>query len=165
MSCPPHVCLWTLTWQTGPNKEGPIRGSHLGSPRPLVTPYSGPVCCFYCWYCGNWPDLTNCLLYPSHISWKSYLNIMVASTAGTQGRNPRDFPRAQAIFHPIPWLKSLYIHSQLPLITSHSTITSHWGLLRKPNMRKYWGLLRKAILPRWRGESIVTIVFLYYIVW
>ena len=31
----------------------------------------------------------------------------------SRGRSPRDFPRAQAIFHRIPRLESQYSHSQL----------------------------------------------------
>ena len=39
------------------------------------------------------------------------------------GLRPRDFPRAQAIFHRIPLLSSQYSHSQLPLEVN---IFLHW---------------------------------------
>ena len=37
--------------------------------------------------------------------------------------SPRDFQKAQAIFHLIPWLKSQFSHSQLPLLAN---IFSYW---------------------------------------
>ena len=37
--------------------------------------------------------------------------------------SPRNFLRAQAIFHRIPWLESQYSHSQLPLLAN---IFSYW---------------------------------------
>ena len=42
--------------------------------------------------------------------------------------SPRDFPRAQAIFHRIPQLSSQYSHSQLPLLVN---IFSYSGLLSR----------------------------------
>ena len=44
--------------------------------------------------------------------------------------SPRDFPRAQAIFHRIPRLSSQYSHSQLPLLVnifSYSCLLSRGG--------------------------------------
>ena len=41
------------------------------------------------------------------------------SQGKSRGRSPRDFPRAQAIFHRIPQLSSQYSHSQLPLLVNN----------------------------------------------
>ena len=82
--------------------------------------------------------------------------------------SPRDFPRAQAIFHRIPRLESQYSHSQSPLLAN---IFSYWGLLTSTS--QYFLVLRPPDLRRpqyekilaSRGRSIVTVVFQYSIIW
>ena len=84
------------------------------------------------------------------------------------GLRPRDFPRAQAIFHRIPRLESQYSHSQSPLLAN---IFSYWGLLTSTS--QYFLVLRPPDLRRpqyekilaSRGRSIVTVVFQYSIIW
>ena len=86
----------------------------------------------------------------------------------SRGRSPRDFPRAQAIFHRIPRLESQYSHSQSPLLAN---IFSYWGLLTSTS--QYFLVLRPPDLRRpqyekilaSRGRSIVTVVFQYSIIW
>ena len=58
--------------------------------------------------------------------------------------SPRDFQRAQAIFHCIPRIKSQYSHSQLPLLVNiffyqvrELALFSCIGFLRWPNMGPY----------------------------
>ena len=41
--------------------------------------------------------------------------------------SPRDFPRAQAIFHRIPPLSSQYSHSQLPLLVNIFITLGHFS--------------------------------------
>ena len=44
-----------------------------------------------------------------------FWNLEIGNIAWSQGQCPRDFPRAQPIFHCISWLESQYRHSQLQL--------------------------------------------------
>ena len=65
------------------------------------------------------------LLSPMWSSWSSTVTVLWREEGYTMNHclSPRDFQRAQAIFHRIPRLKSQYSHSQLPILPN---IFSYW---------------------------------------
>ena len=87
--------------------------------------------------------------------------------------SPRDFPRAQVIFHHIPRVESQYSHSQLPLEVNIGFVSCEYFLVLSildVNIFSYWGFLasggpntRKYCLVE-VYRSIVTVIFQYSII-